>query len=285
MKYMMIPHISVYGANGASSAITVGIPSVPAILGTVLNLERHMEGYSFPETAIVLHDAVCNGRTAYYRGTKVFRPVIARRPLNSSGGTDALEDSVSVNLDISLVIKVEGPDLDREEVRDAFVDKVRDTLMTLRFASGSIMGMNKIRIIDPSSSAKNGILKKLCPGYILESRKEEFAQYMRETGENAVEALVDCCGIHLEKDGARKVFDGWKIPISVGYMAVSPVSDKEKKNQRTPWPHAFAEALVTLGECVFVTKEEDIEKVFWQFSQNENFYECVFGKGNAKEAN
>ncbi len=278
MKTVTISHIRVCGANGASSSITAGIPSIPAILGLVKNLERHMEGLTFPETAIVLHSCTAEGRPLFYRGTRVMRPLVCRMPLLHDGSTRPLESSITTKLDVSLVLKVGGGDFGRKEAEASFLEKVRSLMMGFRFAGGTIVGIGGIWMSDERDRR---LFRSLCPGYALVSRKEEFAELMKD-GRDALELLVECCGAKKTEEGYSRVFPGWTVPISVGYMALSEPAEGVGK-ARGPWPVVFGEALVTLGECVFVTRISDYAKAFWRYSQDGGIYECVCGSSTKEK--
>lgn len=272
MKTVTISHIRVYNANGASSAITAGLPSIPSVLGVVKAMERRMENVRFPETAIVVHSCELSGRYGYHKGAWVAKPIIERRPLEKDGSTGALEESIRANLDISLVVKFDGIDLGRKDAETKFREDVRTKLMTMPFAGGTVTRIGGIWISDTDDKR---LFRALCPGYLIVSRKDEFKELMKD-GDDALELLVDCCCSRETEDGRKRMLQGWKIPLSVGYRRLTEPMENNPK-ARSPWPLAFAEALITLGECVFVTKVKNDEKMFWYYDQDGNNYECACG--------
>lgn len=278
MKTVTISHIRVCDANGVSSPITVGIPALPAILGAVEALRRRLGDVSFPGTAVVLHKCEAQGLPGFFKGRRVMFPSIERRPLGSDGKTVALEDSVRTRLDVSLVLMIDGRDLGRKDDEAAFIMNVRKTFMSLSFAGGTVTGIGGVWLSDMEDKR---LFKALCPGYVLVGRKEEFRELVKknaEEGKDALETLVDCCALHLDDDGPVRRLSGWKIPISVGYAGITE-PETGKTGVRSGWPHAFAEGLVTLGECVFVNrfKVSDYGDLFWHCRQEGNIYECACG--------
>ena len=272
MKTVTISHIRACDVNAASSAITAGVPAIPSVLGFVEALQRRMGNVKFSGTAIVFHSCELFGRQGYYKGARVKKPIIERRPLEKDGSTGALEESIRSNLDISLIIKMEGIDLGRKDAEAKFRKDLRNKAMTLAFAGGTITRIGGIWLSDTEDKR---LFRSLCPGYLLVSRKEEFRSLMTE-GCDALSLMVDCCSTQETEDGRKRLLPGWKIPINVGFRALTePTEDNPKARGR--WPLAFAEALITLGECVFVTKVANDEKMFWHYDRNGKNYECACG--------
>ena len=272
MKTVTISHIRVCDANAASSPITAGFPAIPAVLGAVKAAELGMEGVKFPATAIVIHSCHVFGRPEFHKGARVMKPIIEKRPLGRNGENCALEESIRCNLDISLVIKTEGPEFGRKDVEEKFKKDLRRKLMSHPFAGGTVTGIGGIWLSDIKDKR---LFRALCPGYLLVSRKEEFRELMAD-GRDALEILVDCCSTRETEDGRRRLLPGWKMPVGVGFRGLTdPVEGLEEA--RDTKPLVFAEALITLGECVFVTKVKEDEKMFWHYDHNGRNYECACG--------
>lgn len=294
-QILILPHIKVHNANALSSPFTIGFPAVTGFLGAVHALQRKVNAkglnVNFDAVGIISHDA--NLQT--YKGTNDFVHSIVGtgNPLDKTGSRSAFIEEARIHLDISLVVKFTGIEL---EQRDELTDLVNESLSGhMKVAGGDAFSHHnaQIHIIDTNEAGSlQKLQRQLMPGYALVERRDLMQSAMEE-GQDALDSLIDYLAVHnncevtldetaqeekIKWVSKRKV-SGWVVPIATGFQGISDLG--QAKNQRDEeTPHRFAESVVTLGEFKMPHRINNLDQLFWryEFEENNNLYLCQQAK-------
>lgn len=286
--YILLPHIKIHNANAMSSPWIVGFPAMTAWLGAVHALERKLhaagvdETVHFPATGIVCHHADLQ----VYHG-QGFRDLISitANPLRKKGKDferPPFIAEVRIDLDVSLLIKVEGLDPDDA---DSLKESIMEQLPGMKMAAGDIVKSGTVSLHYPSTeSEERKLLCRMMPGYACIERKDLLTAY-EEKGMDSLDAMLTLLGVHqhaeLDEEGdVRKwhfsrVEPGWLVPLAVGFKGISPLGNV--KNQRdAAYPHQFAESIATLGEFKMVHRFHSIQDILWhyEYHSDSDLYVC-----------
>lgn len=275
MKALVIPHIKVQNANAFSSPYTVGFPAMTAWLGAAHALQRHLQR-DFKEFE-VLSVGVITHRTdlRLHKGPKdfVYSVINPAFPLDKNGERASIIEEPHIHLDVSLILEIEGV---RKLHEDAFLRKLKHILHTkMRIAGGEILDFGNPAI--HRDLDRFTLLRLLGPGYAVISRRELMKEAM-EKGKDALEALVEAMALHFHCEEAtsdneesakavweaRRKYDGWIVPLAVGFQGVSELG-KAQNARDTRTPHRFAESVVTLGEFKMPHRLESLDEMMWQY--------------------
>lgn len=294
-QVLILPHIKVHNANALSSPFTIGFPAVTGFLGAVHALQRKINAKGidvcFEAVGIISHDA--NLQT--YKGTNDFVHSIVGtgNPLDKTGARSAFIEEARIHLDISLVVKFTGIDL---EQRDELIDLVNNLLSGhMKVAGGDVFSHNnaQIHIVDTNEAGSlQKLQRQLMPGYALIERRD-LMQGAMEEGQDALDSLIDYLAVHnncevtldettqeetIKWVSKRKVA-GWIVPIATGFQGISDLG--RAKNQRDEnTPHRFAESVVTLGEFKMPHRINNLDQFLWryEFQENNDLYLCQLAK-------
>jgi CRISPR-associated protein Csy2 len=294
-QVLILPHIKVHNANALSSPYTIGFPAVTGFMGAVHALQRKINekdlNVSFDAVGIISHDA--NLQT--YKGTNDFVHSIVGtgNPLDKTGSRSAFIEEARIHLDISLVVKFAGIEL---EQRDELIDLVNESLSGhMKIAGGDVFSHHNAQIHIVDTSEEEGLKKlqrQLMPGYALIERRD-LMQGAMEGGQDALDSLIDYLAVHnncevtldevtqeekIKWVSKRKV-TGWVVPIATGFQGISDLG--QAKNQRDEdTPHRFAESVVTLGEFKMPHRINNLDQLFWryEFEENNDLYLCQQAK-------
>jgi len=285
-KLLLLPHIEVHNANALSSPFTIGFPAMSAWLGATHALQRKLnsdgfETLRFIATGVVSHKA--DLQTFKGVGDYVHSIIGTGNPLDKDGKRPSFIEEARIDLDVSLVIEIDGLEKIDE---DRFKEKVLHHLLgRMKMAGGDIFSAKKPLLFRVDESKEDEIIrfrKRLMPSYAIVERKDLMIEAM-ESGADAVDAILDYLSLHHECEVEdRKVVwkserkaSGWIIPIAVGFQGISPLG--KAKNQRDAnAPHRFAESVVTLGEFKMPYKIKSIDEILWRYSYDEekSLYLC-----------
>lgn len=306
--YIVLPHVSITGANAISSPITHGFPSITAFIGLMWALQRkvgrtHLSDVAFHGVGVVCHKH-SEQSLPYWAGTGtgMIRSFCqSRNPLTSKGEIAPIIEEGRTNLDVSLIFSVECPrwlSLEKAGItRD--LQKIRDLLMTMRAAGGVMFERSDI----PASLTRPWAVKHmpdragnedafselryaLSPGFGLVSRH----QYLLDTVSNEAcaederspsgfDVIMAACRRDWKycPDTKKWVQNGesvrksWIVPIPVGFAGLSrPAGPGKLDGVRDPTlRHHFVESVFSLGEWVQPFKISSIEDLIWSSSPGE----------------
>jgi CRISPR-associated protein Csy2 len=276
-KILVLPHLVVNNANAWSSPYTAGFPSVCSFGGSVHALQRkfNQNGFSdlkIPEFGIISHKfSVRNYREGNYGNYSI---IANANPLDKNGERPSFVPEIKCMMEISLLCEIQGNTDDCEAIEQAAKKLLNSNL---RIASGDVITSGNPYAVtigsdEDDEAFRRYIIRKLMPGYALIERRELMIESMKQ-GNDALDALLEHLtviakphmnGTEIEIERSRKE-DGWLIPISTGYEAISGTG--RAINQRdADTPHRFAESIVTLGEFRKLHRINGINTLLWRCS-------------------
>ena len=260
MSYLLIPRIEVFGANAQSAYTVVSGPSPLAFLGFARKLLIDLRGGDATDTdcvrvAILHHDLEMRGEDNYH-----FKPSQLRGAALTTGSNGKSNDYVAggfsmslqpvalCNLTVSLILS--GFD-------DFTVDQIDDAARNLRIAGGHIRDFGRIRSFDSIEAA----VKRSGNGYFMTERSD----LLNVQGKDKIRAMLTAMS-------KREEGDGWLIPINLGFLPITPFTQKEAS--RGFFPHAYAEPLIGLVQ--YKTRrtldEEDKPIPFWRYARADDAF-------------
>lgn len=306
-NYLVISRLYVSNANALSSPITIGVPSVTALMGAVHKLQRILNEsvYSLVKISgvgIVIHDAKL--KTFKWKNKEYL--VSEGYPIKKNGERASTIPSPKIDMNISLICRIEDDDFQIEK-ESCFLKEVDEILRSkLKIAGGDILPavdkkgevsnsfletghLNYFQSIDDYDYRDiRKVIGSVIPGYALIERRDLIIEEM-EKGNEALDSMVDYLAIHHEckkdtdgtvKWNATKKKPGWFVPISVGYQGLT--EPEEAENQRAVgYPHVFGENLITLGEYIAINSIKCINHIMWEyaFDKENSLYKCICNGG------
>lgn len=255
MSYLLIPRIEVFGANAQSAYTVVSGPSPLAFLGFARKLLIDLRGGDATDTdhvrvAILHHDLEMRGEKSYH-----FKPSQLRGAALTTGSKGMSNDYVAggfsmslqpvalCNLTVSLILS--GFD-------DFTVDQIDDAARNLRIAGGHIRDFGPIRSFD----SKDDAVRRSGNGYFMTERSD----LLDVPAKDKIKAMLTAVS-KREKD------DGWLIPINLGFLPITPFTQKEAS--RGSFPHAYAEPLIGFVQYKTRRALDEEEKLipFWRYAR------------------
>ncbi len=230
MSYVLIPRIEVCGANAQSAYTVVSGPSPLAFLGFARKLLIDLHGGDVTDTdcvrvAILHHDLEMRGEDGYH-----FKPSQLRGSALTTGSNGKSNDYVTGGLSMSLqpvALCNITVSLILSGFDDFTADLIGEVARNLRIAGGHIRDFGHIRIFD----SMNDAARRAGNGYFMTERND----ILNVQGEDKIKAMLTAVS-KREKD------DGWLIPINLGFLPITPFTQKEAS--RGSFPHAYAEPLI-----------------------------------------
>lgn len=307
---LVIPRLRVQNANAISSPLTHGFPSMTAFLGLMWALERKTRAagidLQFNAVAVVAHDHQEQVTDSFF--VKAFR--LTRNPNNKEGKPAAIVEEGRIHLDISLVFAVQGPALSADLQHNAqLARKVRDVLLQLRIAGGSIVTQGTVSARhapylvpltgndDDRQSLFNDCMWRLLPGFVLVERGDLLEQRHAELQSldphaSRLDAWLSLSRINWhapqpdENDGPNEKTPwlndrqdvGWIVPVPVGYGALSelqpPGSVSNARDTSTPF--RLVESLYSIGQWISPHRLSAAEHLLWyaESDTEQGLYRC-----------
>lgn len=299
--YVLIKRINVQNAN-AIAGLTYGFPAITNFLGFAHALSRKLPGnlnLNFGGVAVVSHSHDIHARQPKGWGDYVF--ALSRNPLTHQGKTAPINEEGRMNMQISLLIELNGFLAGDSMTETALTEFIMDAVPQLRLAGGQILSVENISLLIDESEQKNA-LRRLMPGFVLRDRNEYLAEHyatMKQSSDDA--SLFDAwCDfsklkykahpIDNEKetidDASKAIKANWKpvpkpggkggylVPITCGFCAISPVYDAgsvaNTRDKNTPV--VFAEAAYSVGEWQSVHRLNDINEAIWRYEVQYPWY-------------
>lgn len=306
---LVIPRLRVQNANAISSPLTHGFPSITAFLGLMWALERKTRAagldLQFNAVGVVAHSV----EEQITEGGFVNEFRLTRNPVDKDGSTAAIVEEGRVHLDISLVFAVDSSHLSGsgDEAKAELAKQVRDILMQMRIAGGSVIESQAPRhkqrpyIVSLSDEENAPVSPEECfrklklqllPGFALVERADLLEQRHQELqltqpDASRIDAWLSLARInwqwHTDEEGKgewqhdRKGL-GWVVPIPVGYGALSDVQPAgtvaNVRDRQTPF--CFVESLYGIGQWLSPHRLIAPQQLLWYAdSQPENgLYRC-----------
>ncbi len=254
IRYLVISHLKVQGANMYNAAFLLGGPPVlPAwfmahALGRKMDMSDEVVSVSF-----ILHDFTPLGDFFYGK----FNPQLRRGASYTFGSSKNCSDYSSKNPHALSLQPVACADMEVSlivAVRDLGTSRGIDALVkTCRLAGGSVTGLREVCVCDDMYKA----LRHIRTGYAVMDRRN-FLEGIDSS--NRAHKFVEILGHKsFEGDGM-----GWISATCLGYAAISPFERRE--GAREGYEHAFAEPLIGLVQYVPLRRclaENIIDQTLW----------------------
>lgn len=285
---LVMSHLRVENANAISGPLTWGFPPPTAFTGFTHALQRRLNGVELGGVGIVCH----RFDPQVYRPPGSFAQVfrLRRHPYNAGwksfkNEAAALIEEGRAHLDITLLIEVRT-ELDAD-ARDTLAEDLRSIVPTLRLAGGSIRGWRRIHLDswqewkEDQRKDFNKLRYRLLPGFTLVQRDDLLTAHLETLRQgnpdtNPLEAFLDLLALHVEpkpdeSDAAvctwqhRKRKDGWLVPLSTGFAALSPLYEAGTvpgaRDAVTPF--RFVEGLTTIGQWLSPHRLHNLDQMLW----------------------
>lgn len=297
-QYLLLKKIDVQNAN-AISGLTYGFPGVTNFLGFAHALSRKFPadlGVNLNGVAVISHKNDVQVRQPKGWGDYVF--ALTRNPLTHQGKTAPINEEGRMNMQVSLLIEVNGLIQGDEVTAQTLVKETKSIAPTLRLAGGQIIAIENINIIQPEEEQLE--LRRLMPGFALVDRSDYLVEHFKNLkAENNRASMLDAwCDFSTIKYKAERVIEdveqegdlelsakanwnyipkpkpGYLVPINSGYTAISPVyAPGEVDNVRdSTVPAVFAEAAYSVGEWKSVHGLKAVSDAVWRYEHKCPWY-------------
>ncbi|WP_157763186.1 type I-F CRISPR-associated protein Csy2 [Acetobacter persici] len=310
--FIVLPHVSVIGANAISSPITHGFPSITAFAGLMWAMQRKLGRTQLSDISLLGVGVVCHRHSEqalpYWagNGTGMVRSFTqSRNPLNAKGEISPIIEEGRTNLELSLVFEVSCPRWLPMPLISIVQElrTMRALLMTMRAAGGVMFerpGAPASRsepwavpcASDRESNEEtfSDLRFALSPGFALVSRHQLFLDNLakirsQDEEASAFDVLLASCRrewSYCSETGkwfqsGADVREGWIEPIPVGFASLGRASEPGRlEGVRDPsLRHFFVESVYSLGEWIPPYKISSIEDLIWRpRSEGGRLFDC-----------
>ena len=232
MSYVLIPRIEIFGANAQSAYPIVTGPSPLAFLGFARCMALDLGGEQSEkiQVAILHHDIEMRGEGDKYGSYRPSQFRGAALTVNSKAGASSdyvvgglsmsLQPVALCNLTVSLIIS--GLDGFSES-------EIQEQVLVMRIAGGHIRQTGRVKRFETIDAAA----KRAGSGYFVTERRD----ILNVPADEKIKAML--LAMTQRKEG-----DGWILPMNLGFLPVTPFT--EKLASRKGLKHAYAEPLIGL---------------------------------------
>lgn len=309
-QYILIKKLNVQNAN-AISGLTYGFPAITNFLGFAHALSRKLPDnlqIKLGGVAVISHKNSVHVRQPKGWGDYVF--ALTRNPLTQQGKTAPINEEGRMNMQISLLIEVEGLVAGEQPIQQLLQEKIRNLIPTMRLAGGQITDFESCEVLN-DELAQQKALRRLMPGFVLLDKSDyleahfsalllkqqntcmfdawcDFAklkykamalenqlgeiEQIEPSKENA--ASEESAKIKATWEYVAKPNVGYLVPIAAGYYAISELySAGEVENVRDKTvPVTFAETAYSVGEWQSVHRLRQINNGIWRYTNQYPWY-------------
>ncbi len=306
-QYILLKKLNVQNAN-AIAGLTYGFPAITHFLGFAHALARKLPTelqVTLGGVAVISHKNIIHARQPKGWGDYVF--ALTRNPLTQQGTTAPINEEGRMNMQISLLIEVEGLTAGDRSTEQALIQQVLNIIPTMRLAGGQITDLDRCEVLNDELTQQKA-LRRLMPGFILldrshylethfaslQSSKQDASlfdawcdfsklKYQATPIENqqsedvhVITALEHDDGVKIKAtwDYLSKPEAGYLVPIAAGYCAISElylageVDNVRDKNV----PVVFAETAYSVGEWQSVHRLKEINAGLWRYTYQHPWY-------------
>ncbi len=313
MKSLLIlKRMQVQNAN-AIAGLTWGFPAITNFLGLTHALSRYVEelqGVRLGGCAVVCHSHQVQAYQPAPYSEYVF--ALTRNPLTREGKTAPFNEEGRMHMEVSLIIECDfiTDDLDfgvasESENITQFEHKLARKIPTLRLAGGTIQAIQSIELRglneDPEERSKEfrKTMLRLLPGFMLVDRTSLLNEHLstiqqQQPDADLLDAWLDFSALRYrahpqltegetaddttpaEWRYVAKPGEGWLVPITTGFKAISPLYPPGKvANARdASVPFRFVESAYGVGQWISPHRIRDINHIFWCYQQDGDWYLC-----------
>jgi CRISPR-associated protein Csy2 len=307
--YVIFERIYIEDAN-CIAGFTYGFPAITHFLGFTHALSRKLKNKNLPSLqgcAVVCHEHQLHT----YKNYSDYRFIQNKTPpsmlLQNKGkakDSPSIIEEGKMNMTISLVMELPESLNSRDDVIEHYKNTLHHLAFQQRLAGGSIQNIKAVHIIsldESGDSQKNTrkIKRYLLPGFVLMDRSDLFEQHYSELKANhpnieLIDAWLDFTAMKFRADALLKKdeiisdktkaewirldkpYQGWLVPITNGYKAITPMYPAGEVNdvRDATVPFCFVEATHTLGEWRSAHRISSINDMLWQYQYEDSWYLC-----------
>lgn len=287
---LILRKLSVENAN-AISGLTWGFPAISHFLGFMHSLGRDLPpewGLEFKRCGVVCHH---HHSQVHGNVRKDLSFALTRNPLDSNGNSPSFVEEGRIHLELSLVIDCVASK--RMEDLKGMKKLIWEKVLSKRLAGGTIVSLEDLILEEvPTGDGlevyEKRHLNRLLPGFALIQRSRYFKEYLKNfdgkpNSNESIERFLDFFSVKYEavrpcededelgEEGdwrlVPKSFNGWLVPIVVGYRGISQIqkagSVDYARDKKTSF--RFVEPVYTVGEWVSPHRLDQLEELFWRY--------------------
>ncbi|MBE0370272.1 type I-F CRISPR-associated protein Csy2 [Pseudoalteromonas aurantia] len=306
-QYILLKKLRVQNAN-AIAGLTYGFPAITNFLGFAHALSRKLPAnlqITLGGVAVISHKNDVHARQPKGWGDYVF--ALTRNPLTQQGKTVPINEEGRMNMQLSLLIEVEGLVAGDKTTQQALVEELTTLIPSLRLAGGQITEFESCEVLN-DEAAQQKALRRLMPGFVLLDRSDyleahflqlqakqesasrfdawcDFSKLKYQATALKAEQLDDEQSTSIEQDELSinlkatwaylaKPNAGYLVPIAAGYYAISELysaGDVDKVRDKTV-PVTFAETAYSVGEWQSVHRLKEINTGVWRYTHQFPWY-------------
>ncbi|MGY0587939.1 MAG: type I-F CRISPR-associated protein Csy2 [Paraglaciecola chathamensis] len=306
-QYLLLKKLNVQNAN-AIAGLTYGFPAITNFLGFTHAITRKLPTelqVTLGGVAVISHKNNVHARQPKGWGDYVF--ALTRNPLTQQGTTAPINEEGRMNMQVSLLIEVEGLIAGDRTTEQVLKEKIQNAIPTMRLAGGQITDVASCEILNDESSQQKA-LRGLMPGFVLLDRSNyleahflalkdiqqdaslfdawcDFAKLKFQASplEN-LQPEIEQADMNNNGEESPKIKATWEyvpkpnsgylVPIAAGYCAISELypAGEVSHVRDTNVPVAFAETAYSVGEWQSVHRLKDINTGIWRYSHQYPWY-------------
>ncbi|MFA1644654.1 MAG: type I-F CRISPR-associated protein Csy2, partial [Enterobacteriaceae bacterium] len=175
---------------------------------------------------------------------------------------------------ISLLIRIHGVIKNVDVGAAEVAATVKKLVGDMRLAGGRVCEIGSVRVIaEPDGKKLRGLMYSMLPGFVLTSAELEEDEPLTDfLNAAALRYASDESGQWERVQGKP----GYRVPLCVGYRAVSPLyaPGVVTESRAVHNPFAFVEPLHALGEWKSPHRIRDLNEVFWRYEAAPGYYLC-----------
>lgn len=311
-QYLLLKKLNIQNAN-AIAGLTYGFPAITNFLGFAHALARKLPKelqVTLGGVAVISHKNSVHARQPKGWGDYVF--ALTRNPLTQQGTTAPINEEGRMNMQISLLIEVEGLTAGDRTTEQALLDQILSFISTMRIAGGQITDFERCEVLNDEKAQQTAV-RRLMPGFVLLDRSNylethfatlknkqqdatlfdawcDFAKlkYKATPIDNQQPESVQIVTAQESEDGAniKATWEyvpkpnaedpkpGYLVPIASGYYAISELypAGVVDNVRDKNVPVAFAETAYSVGEWQSVHRLKEINAGIWRYTHQHPWY-------------
>lgn len=313
--YIIFERISVQDAN-CIAGFTYGFPAITHFLGFGHALSRKLSisrQLTLEGCVVISHQHQIHAYQPKENRDFVFAQT--KNPPREKGKDNKGREKAAISppiveegkMDMTVSLVMACPDLNIS--RTSEINALAQTIMNLtyqhRLAGGSIQHIAAIHVFNLDQQKLSKKLKRLLlPGFVLMDRSDLLASHYQtlkrqQADAEIMDAWLDFSALKyravpkLKEDELEatdkteaewlridKPGNGWLVPITNGYKAISPVYPAgEVTNTRdTTTPVCFVEAVHSIGEWRSLHRIQQVSDMLWHYRHEQDWYLCQQGE-------
>lgn len=306
-QYILLKKLNVQNAN-AIAGLTYGFPAITNFLGFAHALSRKLPDklkIKLGGVAVISHKNNVHVRQPKGWGDYVF--ALTRNPLTQQGNTAPINEEGRMNMQISLLIEVEGLVAGDQTTLQLLQEELNNSIPSMRLAGGQITSFESCEVLN-DELAQQKALRRLMPGFVLLDRSDYLEAHFstlkaKQENTSLFDAWCDFVKLKFqatplenqnseseqvepaqENEESTKIRASWKyvvkpnggylVPIAAGYYAISELyaaGEVENVRDKTV-PVAFAETAYSVGEWQSVHRLKQINNGVWRYTYQYPWY-------------